>query len=122
LGHVISKGRITIDPKKIEAIRGWPTPKNVTKVRSLMGLVGCYISFIEGFFKISHSIISLEKKTNKFKWTPKCEEILYFLKKLLTSAPILKIASPNEDCVVCIDALQRGTWWSSYSKWACDLL
>ena len=33
LGHIISTTWIEPDPKKIEAIRGWQTPKNVTKVR-----------------------------------------------------------------------------------------
>jgi hypothetical protein len=42
LGHIISGDGITIDLEKIEAIRGWPTPRNVTKVRSFMGLVGYY--------------------------------------------------------------------------------
>jgi hypothetical protein len=30
------------------------------------------------------------------------------LKELLTSAPILNIANPNEDFVVCIDACKEG--------------
>jgi hypothetical protein len=29
LGHIISEHGIGVDPKKIEAIRGWPTPRNV---------------------------------------------------------------------------------------------
>jgi hypothetical protein len=39
LGHIISTDGIEVDPEKIEAIRGWSTPKNVTEVRSFMGLV-----------------------------------------------------------------------------------
>jgi hypothetical protein len=30
LGHIISKGGIAVDPEKIEAIREWLAPKNVT--------------------------------------------------------------------------------------------
>jgi hypothetical protein len=30
LGHIISKDGIAIDPKKIESIRGWSAPNNVT--------------------------------------------------------------------------------------------
>jgi hypothetical protein len=40
------------------------------------------------------------------------------LKELLTSAPVLNIADPNENCVVCTDAR---TWWSPHSKWTCHL-
>jgi hypothetical protein len=40
LGNIISEEGIAVDPEKIEAIKGWATPKNVTEVRSFMGLVG----------------------------------------------------------------------------------
>jgi hypothetical protein len=65
-----------MDLEKIEAIRGWPTPNNVIEVSSFMGLVGYYKRFIEGFYKISHPITSLQKKEIKFEWTLKCEENL----------------------------------------------
>ena len=38
LGHIMSKELISIDPQKIEAVTQWPRPKNVTKVRSFLGL------------------------------------------------------------------------------------
>jgi hypothetical protein len=31
-----------VNLEKVEAIRGWTTPKNVLEVRSFMGLVGYY--------------------------------------------------------------------------------
>jgi hypothetical protein len=66
LGHIISKDGITVDLEKIEAIREWSAPKNVTEVRSFMGLTGYYRRFIEGFSKIAHPITSLLKKGVKF--------------------------------------------------------
>ena len=74
LGHIISDEGISVDPKKIEAIMNWATPRNVTDVRSFMGLVGYYMRFIEGFSKVAHAITSLQKKGIKFEWTSKCEE------------------------------------------------
>jgi hypothetical protein len=62
LGHIISKDGITVDPEKIKAIREWSAPKNVTEVRSFMGLVGYYRRFIERFSKIAHPITSLQRK------------------------------------------------------------
>jgi hypothetical protein len=38
IGYIISTEGRTVDPEKIEAIIGWPTPRNFTKVRSFMGL------------------------------------------------------------------------------------
>jgi hypothetical protein len=104
LGHIISEEGIEVDPEKIEAIGGWSTPKNVTDIRSFMGHASYYRRFIEGFSKIVHPINSLQKKRVKFHWTLDCEKSFQHLKKLLTSAPILRIVDPNEDFVVCTDA------------------
>jgi hypothetical protein len=90
--------------EKIEAIRGFPTPKNILEVRSFMGLVGYYKSFITSFSKIAHMITSLYKKGIQFEWTTKCEESVQHLKYLLTNAPILKVTNADEYFVVCTDA------------------
>jgi hypothetical protein len=44
----------------------------------------------------------------KFEWTSKCEQIFQQLKEILIGAPILKIANPDEDFVVCTDACKEG--------------
>jgi hypothetical protein len=41
-GHIISTDGILVDVEKIEAIRGWPTLRNVTDFRSFMGLADYY--------------------------------------------------------------------------------
>ena len=40
LGHVVSEQGVVVDPTKIEAVMKWEPPKNVTKVRSFLGLAG----------------------------------------------------------------------------------
>ena len=76
LGHIISKEGISMDPENIEAIMNWHTPRNVTDIRSFMGLAGYYRRFIEGFSKVAHAITSLQKKGIKFEWNSKCEKNL----------------------------------------------
>ena len=89
MGHVISEEGVAVDPSKIEVIQEWPTPKNMTEVRSFMGLAGYYRRFIKGFSEIAHPIISLEGKGVQFIWTLKCEESFLKLKGLLVKVPIL---------------------------------
>jgi hypothetical protein len=43
LGHIIYEEGIEVDPKKIEAIKGWTTPKNVIEFISFMGISRYYI-------------------------------------------------------------------------------
>jgi hypothetical protein len=44
----------------------------------------------------------------KFTWTSECEEIFQTLKYLLTHAPMLKIADPDNDFLVCTDVYKEG--------------
>jgi hypothetical protein len=108
LGHIISEEGIVVDPEKVQAIQEWPAPRNVTEVRSFMGLAGYYRRFIAGFSKISHAITSLQRKEKKFQWNEECESSVQQLKQLLTSAPILKIVDPSKDYVVCTDVCKEG--------------
>ena len=62
LGHVITKEGISMDLDKIRAINDWPIPKDVTGIRSFMGITGYYRRFIEGFSRIAYPITSLQKK------------------------------------------------------------
>eukprot|EP00253_Pinus_taeda_P016078 PITA_16078 len=108
LGHVISKEGIAVDPEKIKAIMDWPVPKDVADIRSFMGLAGYYRIFVEGFSKVAFPITSLQKKGKAFQWTPNCQQSFEQLKHLLTTAPILRIADPDKDYVVCTDASKEG--------------
>ena len=52
LGNIVSKEGIRVDPKKIEVVVEWKPPRNVTKVRSFLGLAGYYRRFVKGFSMI----------------------------------------------------------------------
>eukprot|EP00253_Pinus_taeda_P026215 PITA_26215 len=108
LGHVITKEGIAVDPEKIRTIMEWPIPKDVADIRSFMGLAGYYRRFVESFSRIAYTITSLQKKGKVFKWTAECQQSFDRLKHLLTTAPILSIADPNKDYVVCTDASKEG--------------
>jgi hypothetical protein len=80
LGHVLTSEGITVDPAKIEAVKEWEQPRNVTDIRSFLGLAGYYRRFIENFSKIAKPMTNLLKKTNEFEWTPECKHSFQTLK------------------------------------------
>jgi hypothetical protein len=86
----------------------WLVPKDVADIRSFMGITGYYHRFIKGFSKIAYPIMSLQNKGTKFNWSEKCQEIFNKLNELLTTAPILKVADPNKDFTICVDASKEG--------------
>jgi hypothetical protein len=108
LGHVISEEGVAVNPDKTRTIMEWPTPKDVSDIRSFMGLAGYYRRFIKGFSKIGCPITALQKKGAKFTWTQECEEIFQSLKHLLTHAPVLKIVDPENDFLMCTYAYKEG--------------
>ena len=68
LGHIVSDGRIAIDPNKIKAVTDWPVPfKNFHELQSLLELVGYYRKFILHFSYIARYLYDLTRKNVEFK-------------------------------------------------------
>jgi hypothetical protein len=74
LGHVVSKKGIQPDPGKIEAVLHFPTPKNVTSVRSFLGLIGYYQKYIKGYSNLAGPLFELTRKDVVFAWDVNCEQ------------------------------------------------
>ncbi|CAJ2645092.1 unnamed protein product [Trifolium pratense] len=108
LGHVISSGRIAVDPAKVDAVLQWGTPESVSEIRSFLGLAGYYRRFIEGFSKLALPLTQLTRKDQAFVWDVKCEESFQELKKRLTTAPVLILPDAKESFVVYCDASKMG--------------
>ncbi|KAG8485970.1 hypothetical protein CXB51_019321 [Gossypium anomalum] len=108
LGHIISGDGIRVDPSKISAIVDWKPPKNVTEVRSFLGLAGYYRRFVNGFSIIVAPITRLLQKDVKFEWTEECQQSFEELKKLLTEAPVLVQPESGKEFVVYSDASLNG--------------
>ena len=103
LGHVISGGGIFVDPKKIEAIVSWEQPKNVSEVRSFLGLAGYYRRFVEHFSLLTAPLTRLTRKGVRYEWNDICEQSFQELKSRLTMVPVLAFPTPESEYVVFSD-------------------
>jgi hypothetical protein len=108
LGQIITDGGIKVDPGKISEILNWKQPKDVSKVRSFLGLVGYYRRFIEGFSKLVKPLTSLLEKGKDFTWTEACHKCFEELKERLTTATILVMLDIHKGFDVYCDASHLG--------------
>ena len=67
LGHAISQTGITPDPKKTKAIKSFPTPINISRLKSFLGLAGYYRKFIKNFAAKAHALTMLTRKNIPWK-------------------------------------------------------
>ncbi|KAA3483708.1 Retrotransposable element Tf2 [Gossypium australe] len=95
---------IRVDPSKISAIVEWRPPRNVSKVRSFLGLAGYYRWFVKGLSMIATPIMKLLHKDVKFEWTEKCQQSFERLKTFMTEAPVLVQPESGKEFVVYSDA------------------
>ncbi|KAL5749287.1 hypothetical protein ACOSP7_023890 [Xanthoceras sorbifolium] len=108
LGHIVSAKGIKADPKKIEAIVEWKPPRNVTEVRSFLGLAGYYRRFVKGFSSIASPLTKLLHKNVRFEWTDRCQAAFDRLKAMLVEAPVLIQLVSGKDFVIYSDASHQG--------------
>jgi hypothetical protein len=93
--RLIQKG-VTLDLRKVSAIRDWPqTPRNLKELRSLLGVLGYQCPFIPNFTKIAHPVTALLKANAEFIWMDECRKAIDLLVDVVTSSPVL--VAPDQD-------------------------
>jgi hypothetical protein len=107
LGYIVSKDGLAPDPKKVKAIKEWPEPTNVKEIQSFNGLMNFYRKFIKNFSAIAGPMTELTKKEVVFHFGEKCKEAFKELKRLMTSAPVLRIFDPEKEAVMETDASDK---------------
>ena len=108
LGHIVLKEGIRVDPNKIEVVVEWKPLRNVTEVRSFLGLAGYYRRFVKGFSMTAAPMTKLLKKNVKYEWSEKCQRIFDKLKAFLTEAPVLTQPTCGREYVIFSDASLNG--------------
>lgn len=90
LGYLVSDKGVRPDPNKVAPVMNFPRPRDVSQVRSFMGICSYYRRFIRDFAKIAEPLIALTRRSEVgFQWTDEAEAAFKQLKECLTSPPVL---------------------------------
>ena len=108
LGYNVSVEGISADSSKVDAVKRFPTPNDVSSLRSFLGLASYYRRFIPGFSKVAEPLFTLTRKDVTFKWSKICEKAFQQLKTLLTTAPLLIFPNFNKEFILETDASISG--------------
>jgi hypothetical protein len=90
LGHVIGMNRVQVHQEKIKAIIEWPTPRNVTELKSFLRLCTYYRIFVKGFSQLTALVTDLTKK-GAFVWIEKAQETFEKMKQVMSSCLVLAL-------------------------------
>ncbi|KAJ8389522.1 hypothetical protein AAFF_G00119120 [Aldrovandia affinis] len=133
LGHVIDQSGVSVDPTKVDAVSNMPraalmeeggcTP-SVKKLKSFLGMVFFYQSFIPGCSAIAKPLFALTggmkrkgragrgagmfRKLTTADWSPACEEAFHRLKRELLTCAVLAHPDFSRPFILSVDASLDG--------------
>ena len=133
-GFQIQQGGFAVDPDKLRAIRDFPPPKNITELRSLLGLVEQFAGFSTAVADAKGPLRPLLSTKNIYTWTSDHDAAFAAVKLALTQPPVLAHFDPALETQLQVDAslkngmgyalLQRhGDHWKlidANSRWCFD--
>ena len=75
LGHMLNKKGVSPDPRKLEAVRDFPKPKDLKNIRQFLGLAGICRRFIKNYAQIAKPLSKLLQKDIEITWAEKEEQV-----------------------------------------------
>ncbi|KAA3674546.1 uncharacterized protein DEA37_0009003 [Paragonimus westermani] len=108
LGFITDKHGRHPDPASVEAIKAMPPPKDVSGLRSFLGLVSYYGAFLPTLHQLRGSLNRLLTKDSKWEWTTECPRSFEKVKAMITSDLHLTHFNPSLPIEVASDASNFG--------------
>ena len=108
LGHELSADGIRPLQGKVEAILKAPRPKDVTGLKSLLGMINFYGKFIPDLASKMHPLYKLLHHSAPWIWSSECEDAFNLAKQMLVGENVLVHYDLSKPLVLCVDASQHG--------------
>ena len=103
-GHIVSQNGIRPDDSKYRAIAEFPTPENVSQLRSFLGLANQLTAFVPDLAHMTATLRPLLKKGTAWAWTRDMQEDFKKVKLLLTTTTTVQPFNPTLESILMTDA------------------
>ena len=103
-GYIVSDKGVRPDPSRVEAIKKFPTPTNLTGVRSFLGLAQQFSFFIPDYSHATAAMRQLLGKEKVFRWLPEHQQEFDRVKKLLSANLLTRHFDPEKEVTLLTDA------------------
>lgn len=107
-GHVFDANGIAPDPRKIEAITNLDPPRNVSEVKSLLGMSQYVSRFVPNYATMTEPLRRLTHKDIEWSWGPHEQSALDALNQALVSTEVMSFFDPNAPTELLVDASPVG--------------
>jgi hypothetical protein len=96
LGVRVGKGLVKMEEAKVDRVKDWKPPCNVTQVRCFLGFTGYYHYFIKGYSQIARPLLELMKKGTPWHWDDPQQKAFETLKDKMCEKPVLANPDPKK--------------------------
>ncbi len=107
LGHIVSHNEVKVDSNKIKAIREWPTPNILNKLRGFLGLERYYYKSVNIYGQIVTPLMKL-LKNEAFCWTKEATKAFEELNEDMCTTLVLATLDFTKIFIVECDVLGQG--------------
>jgi hypothetical protein len=104
LGHRVSAEGVSVDPRKVSAVRDWPVPDSNADLRRFVGLCNYYRRFVDEYADIAAPLTRLCGPHAQWQWGEAEQRSFDHLKRCLTTAPVLRTFDSGRRSVLTTDA------------------
>jgi hypothetical protein len=108
LGHVLTAAGRQPIPEKVSAIRNATEPKDVSELRTFLGMVNYYGAYLPDLATILSPLNRLLRNDVPWKWTKECQKSFESVKSSLTSDRVLTHYDPSQPLILACDASPDG--------------
>ena len=108
MGHKISDKGLEVDPEKVEAIKRYPTPTNVSQLKFFLGMVNFLAKFLPRISDVLQPLNNLLKKEVHWNWSQSQASAFKDAKEVICKAANLVFYNPEKEVLLENDASDYG--------------